>query len=584
MVKQHFNWLAGLFLLLSCVLTACADNTPGQPSPTQSAPPSLAGTGAAATPRPATTAAPVGFPYDCTSPKVFCFGLAQEPVGIVQGWFDPANLVDRPSLQIVRQVYETLFEYKSPSMQAQPSALLKYPPKISDNGLVYTFRIGKGLRFSDDTALDAEAVKFNFDRWLDPGNLFHHGDFQTWAIYFGGFPGKLASIEADPENNTVTLTLRQPMNDLYQILAMPQFSIVAPSAFNSKTGLMERTLGSNLYALAAKPVHSETKYVALRENELYFKERFAPNDPTAPILKTPTLVALVLKPNQDALDELRKGTIAATDKIKPEQVAEASQDKTVVLLDRPSLNLAFLGMNLLRPPFNNLSIRQALAAAIDTQSLIKNAYFGLGEPASDFLPPATVGRPAPHDPYSYDPDRARRLLDIFGYNATNPLRIDLWALPVPRAYYPDWRKVADSVVANLAQVNVIVTVRDSSAWPQFYKDHLNGTMDFYMYGWQGYNGDPYEFLGEFYGNSRGEGGYENPFVTEQIRLAHSQSDPAVRTATYKTALDALYEGVAVLPLAYVKGVVAVRPNVKGFVPNPTGVESWAGVEIGTTKP
>lgn len=516
------------------------------------------------------------FPYDCT--KIFCFGLAQEPVGLLNSQFDPANLVDTSSLQISRQVYETLLEYKPSDMQYSYSAMLKYPPVESPDGLTITLRIGKGLQFSDMTALNAEAIKFNFDRWSDPGNLYHKGDFQTWATYFGGFPGNLASVTADSANNHVIIKLKQPMGNIYQVLAMPQFAIVAPSAFNKTTGEFEKNIGSGLYSID-KMEREPSKYIALKENRNYFVERYAPKDPNTPYVKSPVIVAKVLKQNQDGLDELRRGTIAGTDKIRPEQYLAASQSSDLQLLDRKPLNLAFLAMDVTRPPFSNSSVRQAFALAIDLQSLIKDDYFGLGTPASVFLPPASLGQIDLHDPYPYDPDRARRLLDNAGYNASNPLRLDLWMLPVPRAYYPDPRKVADAIAADLAKVGVTVTVQNGKSWPDFNRDRQNDDLGFYMFGWQGQNGDPDEFLGEFFGKQRGEGGYENPILTGLIQQGLSKTDLAERREPYKEAQDIIYDQLPIIPLAYVKGVVALRPNVTGYFANPSGIDSWASVAL-----
>ncbi len=583
------NIIIALWLSLSGLLAACSGDTTG-PAPTLPETSRAAALSpevtAEALPATTTTVQPAtgpgsgALPYDCA--KVFCYGLAQEPVGLLQTRFDPANLVDRPSLQITRQLYETLFEFKPGDMQYQNSLLLKYPPQQSEDGLTFTFRIGKGLRFSDDTPADAAAVKFNFDRWSDPGNLYHKGDFQTWGYYFGGFPGNLDYVKADLPNSTVTLKLRRPMGSLYQILAMPQFAIVAPSAFNRTNGELERSTGSNMYALD-KMVRTETKYITLRENKLYHVERYPPGDPTAPYVKSPVIVALVLKQNQDGLEELRKGTIDATDKLRPEQVPAAQQDRAFRLLERNPLDVAFLGFNHTRAPFNNLAVREAFAAAVDTRSLVRDYYFGLGQPATVLLPPTTLAYIDSHPPYTYDPERARRLLDNAGYNQVNPLRLDFWVLPVPRTYYPDPKKIANAIAADLLKVGVQLRVRDDYAWPQFRKERINASMDLYMFGWEGRNGDPDEFLGELYGKARGEGGYENMILQTLLLKGNSVTDLLNRRAFYKEAQDIIYEQALVLPLAYMKGLVALRPNVTGYTAHPTGIESWSTVEVKSVK-
>lgn len=570
-----------VWLNLFLILTACSDEpnrsqtvTPGAgavaPAPGQASPPTPASVN-----QPAATGANT-LPYECG--KVFCFGLAQEPVGLLQGKFDPANLVDRPSLQITRQIYETLFEFKPGAVQYQYSGLIKYEPKISEDGLTYSLRLGRGLRFSDNSPLDAAAVKFNFDRWADPGNFYHKGDFQTWRDYFGGFPGNLESVKADDGSNTINIKLKVPMASFFQVLSMPQFAIVAPSSFNSKSGELERSTGSGWYILD-KIVRGESKYVILRENKLYQVERYDPDDPTTPYVKSPIIVALVLKQNQDGLDEVRRGAISATDKIKADRVPDALKDPAFNLLERKPLNIAFLGMNLSRPPFNNSAVRQAFAAAIDTRALVKDYYNGLGQAATVLLPPAALGYIDSHSLYPTDLDRARRLLDNAGYNLSNPLKLDLWVLPVPRSYYPDPRKIANALAADLQKVGVTLTVRDSYAWPDFRKARVTGGMDLYMFGWQGQNGDPDEFLGEFYGKQRGEGGYENPILQGLVEKGLRETDQLTRRSFYKEAQDIIYDQTLILPLAYTKSFVAARTNVGGYSPNPTGIESWAMVEL-----
>lgn len=583
-------WLALVFLL-TLALTACGEEADSTPQATTSAGATKAAGGSIApavgsSSQPSSTIG--GLPYDCA--RVFCFGLAQEPAAFLdgRGYFDPANLVDRSSLQIARQIYDTLFEYKPGSMQYLNSSIIKFVD-VSEDGLTYVIRLGKGLRFSDNTPLDAEAVRFNFERWSNPGSIYHKGSFQTYEEYFGGFPGRLVSVTVDKESNSLQIRLAEPMASFFQVLSMPQFGIVAPSAFSPRTGEIERPVGSGWYALERIPgseeryvQRGEQKYVVLRENKLYHAERYDVKNPETQFVKSPLIVAYVLKQNQDGLQELKRGAIAATDKIRPEQTPDIAKDPSLKLLERKPLSTAFLGMNLTRPPFNNIAVRQAFAAALDTRSLVRDYYFGLGIPAGGLLPPTALAYQE-YMPYTYEPERARRLLEFAGYNSSNPLRLDLWVLPVPRSYYPDPRKIALAIAADLAKVGVVINVRDSYSWPDFRRARQDGSFDFYMYGWQGQNGDPDEFLGEFYGKQRGEGGYENLALQRLVKIGAVTPDLRQRRQPYKQALDTIYQEVLVLPLAYGQSVVAVRSNVQGYLTSPNGIEDWHTVElVGTT--
>jgi peptide/nickel transport system substrate-binding protein len=581
---KKFNTLVVLFLILGVLLTACSDESGGDtPSPR---PTSVTGqvTPSNNPSQPVSGNLVSGLPFDCS--KVFCFGLAQEPAAFLdgRGRFDPANLVDRPSLQISRQIYDTLFEYKPNSMQYLNSSLLKFSEASAD-GLTYTLRVGKGIRFSDNTPLDAQAIKFNFDRWSDPSNKYHKEEFETYAKYFEGFPGKLESVTADNTASLVRIKLREPMGSFFQVLAMPQFGIVAPSSFNSTSGEFERPFGSGWYVLDKQSStddryvsRGEQKYVVLRENRLYHEQRYDIKDPLTPFVKSPVIVAYVLRQNQDGLEELRRGTIGATDKVRPEQTPEVNRDPTLKLIERKPLSTAFLAMNLTRPPFSSAVVRQAFSLAIDTRSLVRDYYFGLGTPAGSLLPPSTLAY-VEQPVYNYEPDRARRLLEVAGFGQNNPLSLDFWVLPVPRQYYPDPRKIATAIAADLTRIGVTVRVRDSYSWTDFRRARQDNSLDFYMFGWQGENGDPDEFFQELYGKGRGEGGYDNPAYQALVDSAARFADLRDRRLPYKELQDTLHRDVLILPLAHVQSVVATRADIRGYAPNPNGIESWATVEL-----
>src|SRR5690348_18964 len=96
---KQTGFLQIVLLCLALLLAACSDSSSAtqatRPGPTQAAA-SNQNKPAPANPNPPAATGPNAGPFDCN--KVFCFGLAQEPVGLIQGNFDPANLVDRPSL------------------------------------------------------------------------------------------------------------------------------------------------------------------------------------------------------------------------------------------------------------------------------------------------------------------------------------------------------------------------------------------------------------------------------------------------------------------------------------------------------
>ena len=87
------------------------------------------------------------------------FATSTEPLGI-----DPALTDDMDSANLNINIYESLLRFKKGTAAAEVEPALAESWTISDDGLVYTFNLRKGVKFHDGTPFNAEAVKFNFDR------------------------------------------------------------------------------------------------------------------------------------------------------------------------------------------------------------------------------------------------------------------------------------------------------------------------------------------------------------------------------------------------------------------------------------
>ena len=89
--------------------------------------------------------------------KVLTYGQGADPRGL-----DPALVDDNESAKVTNQIYEALLEYEEKSTDVKPGLAESY--EISDDGLTYTFKLRKNVKFHDGTDFNADAVKFNIDR------------------------------------------------------------------------------------------------------------------------------------------------------------------------------------------------------------------------------------------------------------------------------------------------------------------------------------------------------------------------------------------------------------------------------------
>ncbi len=103
---------------------------------------------------------------------------------------DPSDATDGESLKVTAQILEGLVKYKPGTTIPEPGLAVSW--EASDDGLVWTFHLRKGVKFHDGTDFNADAVVYNFMRWWDPNHPAHFADwaFDYWAYMFGGFKGE----------------------------------------------------------------------------------------------------------------------------------------------------------------------------------------------------------------------------------------------------------------------------------------------------------------------------------------------------------------------------------------------------------
>jgi peptide/nickel transport system substrate-binding protein len=152
---------------------------------------------------------------------------------------DPANSADSAA---VTYLYEGLVRLQDGNV----SGALAESYTVSEDRLDYIFNLRPEVAFHDGTALNADIVVLNFNRWFDPSDINRGaGEFAAWAESFGGFKGELTEegkaksiydgIEK-VDDLTVLVHLNTTDADFLNKLSATAFSIVNPNAFNGGDG------------------------------------------------------------------------------------------------------------------------------------------------------------------------------------------------------------------------------------------------------------------------------------------------------------------------------------------------------------
>src|SRR3990172_8074978 len=490
------------------------------------------------------------------------------------GSLDPALETSANSLAPATHIYEGLTDFEPGSTTPIPALATSW--EASDDGLVWTFHLREGVTFHDGTPFNADAVLFNINRWWDPSHANHVGDFIYWGYMFQGFKGDATSVVAAIEkvdDLTVTLTLSQPNASLLNTLAMENFRFASPTAVEEQ-GLDYGT--ANGKAIGTGPFMVEEW---VKEDHITLA-RFADYWGKAPTLDKITF--RVIPDNSAAFLALQAGEIdGISEWASPsaDSVNAAKEDANLQVVYNPAFNVGYLGLNQAKEWLQNKNVRLAIAHAIDPQQIVDTLFPGDGEVANQFLPPSLWGYNEDITGYAFDPDLAREYLQTaLDEGVVIPDPVVFYVMPVSRLYFPDPIPIGELIQSWLADIGINTEIQ-SPAWDVPYLPDLqsDGTKaDIFLLGWGGDNGDPDNFLCDFFCgadtqfNNDGAGGGlpADDAIAQLLRDAVAETDFATRESMYQQAGQMIFDAVIAVPIAHRTAPTLLRADVDGYIPSP----------------
>jgi peptide/nickel transport system substrate-binding protein len=462
--------------------------------------------------------------------------------------FDPPNIVDLTIEQIPMNFSDRLTEYAD-DMSVRPGLAESW--SVSGDGLTWTFKLRKGVKFHDGTTLDAEAVKFNFDRLLDTKKPVKRRSF--YAV--------ITTVRV-VDAYTIQLATKSPFGPLPALLATTGASISSPKAL--------KELGDKF---ATQPVASGPfiferwlpgDQVILKRNESYWG---GPPKLERVIFKTikepATRVAMLETGNADVIEH-----------IVPAELKRLSANPQFTIVRVPSLRTRDIKHNVLDERLKDKRVRQAFQYAINMPEIIETVLAGAGTFTGAVLPPTVFGN-IKGTKYRYDPALAKKLLAEAGY--PNGFKALLWSNKgtapgldeVLQALQAQWLAVGLNV--ELGLVDGAAFIELASKGPEEAKN--TGKMLVSM-GTSCRYPDPHSLFIDYYHSSAwspkggNRGFYKNAKVDQLIDQGVAESVPAKRLQIYKELQEILIEEAPSIYLYAIELLYGTRNTVKGvrFMP------------------
>ena len=475
-------------------------------------------------------------------------GLVAEPVNL-----DPAQVTDLNSTRVGRRIVESLVTFPEESTQVVPGLAESWT--ISKDGLRYTFKLRKNVKFHDGTPFDAESVKFSIERQINPEHPFNKLGKYPFANFFFG---NVKAVEViDP--STVDFILKEPRASFLTILTSAAASIVSPTAVK-KLGAdyPSSPVGTGPFKFAS---WDRGQRVVLEKNPAYWK---------SPV-KLDRVVYRPIVEDQARLTELFTGSLDLIVGVPPDYVGQLENHAKVSLLRQVGSHVWYLGINNAKKPFEDKRVRQALNYAVNKDAIVRDVLKGTGAVSAGPVLPKTWGAEPGLKPFPYDPERAKKLLAEAGY--PNGFSTTLWA---PESGSGMQSPVAMSTViqSNLKAVGVNATIQ-TMEWGAFLAKLRTKEQDLFALSWMAGNEDPdmvlYPLLHSSQHTPTGPNRalYKNARFDELLQEARLTTDQAKRAALYREAQKILMEDPPWIFIDHEVQTAAFAKRVQGLKLHPS---------------
>ena len=288
-----------------------------------------------------------------------------------------------PSIRNVRPLYDSLLAVDD-NDNLLPHLATSW--EISDDGLEYTFHLREGVMFHDGTPWNAHAVIFNIQRQIDDLDARSHVGVER------------GDRDGSPlMDHTVRLKIGEPNGDFIYTVAVGSAAYqISPAAWGEDGSTFhENPVGTGAFMFKSHEPQSEIQYVA---NPNYWQG--------APLLDGLTI--RIHGDNTVRLIEIESGNVHYIDGIDPEDIYRLQTETDLVTNAPIGPGVSMISINVSRYPMSELSLRYALAHAVDFEAIIEEFQFGYAT--------RSRGGVSPNSPYytedlperpPYDPVRGR---------------------------------------------------------------------------------------------------------------------------------------------------------------------------------
>ena len=470
-----------------------------------------------------------------------------------------------------KQIYNSLLVYEGKNNTLAPSLAKSF--HVTRDGKKITFYLRQDVSFHQTSyftptrLFNADDVLFSFNIVLDNKHPFHQvsgGQYPFFdSVKFKDLVEKVEKIN----DFTVRFILKRNDSSFLANLAT-DYAIILSEEYGHKLNLKKAQHDIDILPIGTGPFKLKDyrvgSLIRFYRHDSYWqgKARIEQLVYDISTSKTSRLTKL-----------LAKECDVSSYPIAHKKIAERTD---LTLESITALNVAYLGFNTKKEPFNNKLVRQAIGFAINKKALIETVYEGQAAQARSILPESSWAYNSKTPQLDYNPSRAKSLLEAAGYS--QGFTMDIWPMPIQKAYNPNALTMAKLIQADLDKIGIKVKIM-SYAWDTFLRRLSLGEHQSFLFGWTAEHPDPDNFFTSMLSCSSREKGSNSTFWCHEeyellLQKALETPNMSKRKNYYAQAMVIINEEIPLLPIAHSKRFQARGIDVEGDI-----LENFGGINF-----
>jgi peptide/nickel transport system substrate-binding protein len=488
----------------------------------------------------------------------------------VESCLDPARAYDFFGLEIIQSLGSPLVEYKAGATGSVDDIVgsLADSWTVSSNNLVWTFNLKQGVMYDSSREFTADDVKYTFDRGI--GIADEDGAFV--GVGFGDIIDSVTVVS----KYVVQFNLKIPFAAFLSLMAF-QVSYIVDPTYAPKGGSSwslsdvivyvdgnpraSNPMGLGPYTLQnwTRVAGKDTK-MSLVANPLYWNA-------AAGYPKTKNIVIQFYADSAGLALAMENGDVdVAFRQLATTDITNMQSNPDLKVWNGTGAFIQYLCMQEKYAPFNDPTVRGAVAAAINRTALVNTVFQGQAVELYSMIPVGMFGHTDAFTSYG-NPNYTlcKELLSFVGFNENNKLSFTLWY--ETSGHYPQSAQQAIVLKDSLEKSGVISVTLEGRDWAAYRTARQEEIMQAYIMGWYPDYIDPDDYIYPFVhsvGGSWIHHNYANPQMDKLIEWARGNTTSAARLSLYSQIQDLMVAEVPIIPL-YQGGAFAVsKPNVHGI--------------------